>query len=95
MATREDWNVRHPVLAVFLMAAAVAVAPLVYGDWMRASLLAMGGGMIELVGGRLDRAAYNRGGIDELRRHRRRAARWVGVGVLALLAFLLWPLFSD
>lgn len=95
MDDNRDWSIDHPVLSVVLTTVAFGVVSVVYGEWIRATILGILGGVTAYFEGRSERAARERGGLTEVRRLReRRRALGLVLLVVLVLAILVPPLVA-
>ena len=86
-----DWSIKHPFLSVAANGLALFVAGAVMGYWSRAALVAVGVVTVLGIDAVRDRAAFRRGGMEEVRRRRNRRAvvSMVGLGVLILVLVVI------
>lgn len=84
----DRWSIDHPFLYVTGFSLALTAPWVFYGEWRRALLLSLGMAVLTSIEVVRDRAAFRRGGPEELQTRRRRRLV-MAVTTLAVLTLVL------
>lgn len=94
MDSSNDWVVDHPFQFVVGSGAAVFVAGVLNGMWLRPLLVSILVVVTLGISVLADRAAFRRGGMEQLRRQRRREFVCLMIGLAVLIAVVVVPVLA-